>query len=163
MQLAARKILDASPIDVLENFVGKFKLQFDDGEVIDTTGTQVAISRYGWEIIKKFPNVPITKEHFISSYMKDELSFTPTSFRLFLSKIVNSVFDIYPMDTNEQAWALQSEVWEEYMRAFNDIFNDVQIHRAKYHMSMNIEDILDIEFDPEIIKIKKDYPVNANR
>ena len=44
MQLAARKILDASPIDVLENFVGKFKLQFDDGEVIDTTGTQVAIS-----------------------------------------------------------------------------------------------------------------------
>ena len=25
MQLAARKILDASPIDVLENFVGKFK------------------------------------------------------------------------------------------------------------------------------------------
>lgn len=162
MQLAARKILDASPVDVLENFVGKFKLQFDDGEVIDTTGTQVAISRYGWEIIKKFPNVPITKEHFISSYMKDELSFTPTSFRLFLSKIVNSVFDIYPMDTNEKAWALQSEVWEEYMRAFNDIFNDVQIHRAKYHMSMNIEDILDIEFDPEIIKIKKDYPVNAN-
>ena len=87
MQLAARKILDASPVDVLENFVGKFKLQFDDGEVIDTTGTQVAISRYGWEIIKKFPNVPITKEHFISSYMKDELSFTPRRFVYFFLRL----------------------------------------------------------------------------
>lgn len=158
---SARAILNAKPVDVLNNFRGKFELVFDDGQVIESTGMQLAMSRYAWELNKKFPNVGLYARHHISTFMKEDTDFKPSTILNLNSSIMTDIWDVYYRNNNTDAInKMQDELWQTFMDINNAIFNDVMIHGAKNHATMNIEDILEIMLDKEILDIEKKYPVN---
>lgn len=161
MKISASKLLSIEPVDILNNFIGEFDLVFENGETIKSTGMEIVISRYAWNLINKFPKLKLIPDYHISRHMKSRASFTSSSFRIMMSKMMCDIFDIYPMKNNEQANKLQSAVWEEYMSINNRLFNDMLIYGGKYHITLTIEDILDIKLNPEILSIDEKYPVNS--
>lgn len=99
---SARAVLNASPVEVLKNFRGKFELVFDDGMVIQSTGMQLAMSRYAWELNKKFPNVGLYARHHISTFMKEDTDFKPSTILNLNSSIMTDIWDVYYRNNDSQ-------------------------------------------------------------
>lgn len=166
MIISARKTLTASPRDILTHFNGTFDLQFDDGEIIKSTAMELAISRYAWTMLEDYieaapDDILITKSYHVSQYMSDSHSFTSKTLLKLMSKIMHDIFDRFmEYDNTDQIHFFQDNLWEHVLQINNDLFNDITIYGQQYHLTLNIEDILEIMYHPEILKIKKDYPIN---
>ena len=156
---SARKLLQAEPLDVLNNFLGVVSVEFDNGEVIKSTGTQLAISRYAWEIFKEFDKINILPRHHVSAYMKEETNFTPGTVLQVMSVIATDIFDTYKHYSSEEAYNLQDKVWGYFLDVNNRLMNDIMIHCAENRSTLNIEDILQIMKDEDILRVKRDNPV----
>lgn len=158
----ARDLMRAKPEDVLRYFRGPFKLAFEDGEVAETTGVHIAINRFAWEMLARYPKVKITSRYHIRNYMKYDEGFTSGGFLKMMSDIMHDIFDHYDSGGNEATWGLQKDVWGNLMSINNRLFNATMIDMQRYRVTTNMEDILEIMLDDEILKIKKDHPVNRD-
>lgn len=159
MIISARKILKARPIDVLNNFKTDIQLKFDNGEVINSTGTQLAMTCYAWEMLRRFPKVKPLPCHHVSNFMKEDTGFTPSTMLKLMSALATDVFDTYNTNNKEEMHQIQDEVWDVFMAVNNQVMNDLATNSATKHATLNMEDILQIMLNPDIQKIKKDHPV----
>lgn len=161
MKISARKLMNIKPIEVFENFVGDgFELVFDDGSV-HASGMQITLSRYAWEMLKPFPHIPFSKSYFIGHYTPDKNTFTAGAMSNLMSNIMHTIFDHYQMDNEAEVRPLQSVVWQSFMDINNLMHNDMYIYGNQYNIALNVEDLLDVYFDPDIVNIDLSNPIDC--
>ena len=162
MQYSASATLKVSPKEILKHFKGRFKLKFDNGVVVESTGLQLAISRYVWEINKKFPKIGLLPAHFIGNYMKDCYSFKSDTVLKLKSAIMGDVFTVYDTNVQEEYYKIQETVWASFVSVADEIRNDIQVLGARFHATMSVEDIVAIMKSKDILDIDKANPVNRD-
>lgn len=151
--LSAEKVLQADLTDIREHLKGDMILKFHDGD-IETNGFETIVSRYAWRVLEEFPKLKLSKRYHVKSHMKNNSFKASTLSDVFAAMWVDS-WDVYKISHKHQ-----SKMWALFMRIHNDFINDVMTHYAKYRMTVNVEDMLDIMFDDEILNIKEENPVN---
>lgn len=169
IRISALKLMDASPTDVLAMFQGPLEVLFEDGKLIKMGGTELAINRYAWELLKHHPKPYISSRYHIGNYTDTTKTFTSAAFRKLLSAVMNDIFDIEMASLNdnteskrdqnnrdEYIFSVQDRVWEEIMQINNRVFNDVLVHYMPYHIDGGLDPLLEIVRHPEMRKIDEE-------
>ena len=65
-QIKARTLLNYTIDELWNSLIGEFKLEFDDGTVIDTNYKETLYSFYFWTFHINYPNTPLLPTHHVS-------------------------------------------------------------------------------------------------
>lgn len=147
--VSARKVM-AMPIEeVWEVLTGKFRLQFDDGEIV-TNFKETIYSRYFWEFHNKNPNTSLLKRHHVQHTLNGKRAGMTTHLHL-----INTIlWDTY--DQNAHAAGINSDVAESYALAYrynlaetayeitNSLYNAAVSKLGEYVTSMDAIDFLEV-------------------
>lgn len=156
IKYSANKILSGDLNEIKNSFKGKMILVFEDGE-LETSGFETILSRFIWEVNKLYPNIGLKTKHHVRYYMDDELTFKSNTIPNVFATIWNDIVNIYGC-THET----QKIVWNMFMDIRDNIINEILMHYQQYHVTINIEDILELMNDKEINEIDNKYPVNKD-
>lgn len=162
MRISARKLMSISPTQLDEHLGGYFILVFDDGELL-TSVRPTMYSAYGWEILKHYPNIPLSKRYHLSHYHPVDPE-NPHSDKLvgadmqtkILGEIVNDWFDFYPNYHDDEKIHLMTL----FFTAVNTLYNELQIKSEAYVGSSNILHLVELINHPKIREMRDSVKIN---
>src|ERR1035437_1747940 len=132
--ISARALLALSIDDLWNTLTGAFKIQFDNGEIIETNAKETCYSNYGWEFHRRYPKTPLLPQHHIRTIIKDGRLSSDTHLILFGS-CMWSVYDAYiseidQMGYTEANWRdmLAEGIYREVNFQYNDLTTRLEEH-----------------------------------
>ena len=150
MKIQARKILHIPPEELLDNITGKFTLIFDDGE-LETNAKQTYISSFCWEIHRVFSDLPLLKNHHLTSIIGLNGVYKSSSHRVIVENIVKCWFDLKPNYTHYEHHTLLKLLY----KITNRLYNDISLKTMSHMSSMDILDFIEIVLNEDVQNIKK--------
>lgn len=150
MIVDAYKVLQLRAEDVYDNLVGEFELKCSDGK-IKTNARHVYISAFTWEIIRRFPKIPLEKKHVLTHYLSLDGVFQANTHMKIVAELVEDFYHYYPNYTHVEKHTLLKTMYQ----LTNRLYNDMVLKGAKWYGTMDLLDIMEILHDPEIIEIKE--------
>jgi hypothetical protein len=133
---------------------------FDDNVVIFHTFREVVLLRFILDIYSVIPNVPITSKHCFKKYYTNDL-FTSKTINKTFSVILEDVININIKPSNNRK--LLEPLYAKMYDVVNNIYNNLAYELPQYTNSINSLDLLDIQFDPELLKAMQDVYVNRGK
>ena len=147
---SARELLSLTPDQVWQTLPEKFKLSFDDGQVIDATNKNTLYSRFFWKIHENFSKTPIKASHHVTHVLKGKSLTSSTHIQL-LKIIFKDACSAHQLERPEQKEPLLSLVYD----VANDIQNQVNKYAEPYVTSIDILDFIEVVEHP-LIKAAND-------
>lgn len=141
----ARDLMNSKKIDLINNLPDRFKIQFDNGVIIETTKRKTIYSRFFWKIHSYYPNTLITEKHFVEHVLKGNPLTSKTHIEL-LSIIFKDVVLQYNLNTPES----KEKLLELVYKVTNDLNNDFAKYAEDSIVSIDILDFLNITQYPPI-------------
>lgn len=131
------------PCDDIWNYWGegaleKFNLVFDDGVVTTNVG-RTAFSRYHWELLQQFPEVPVLKSYHFTAGMPS----VDTSLDLF-SNIVKQIHTTYKNQFNYE------ELWRKVYQQVNALYNSGIVEMEAFQIGGTALDLLRVYKHPDV-------------
>ena len=126
---------------------------FEDNVVIPHTFRETILLRFIMEIYTVIPTVPIVSKHCFKYYYTNELFTAKTinkAFSVILEDAVNLV--VKPANNRKLLEPLYSKMYD----VVNNIYNNLSYELPQYTNSINVLDLLSIQFNPELIKAMQD-------
>lgn len=148
-KISARKLLQASILDVWRLLKGNFILVMDDGE-IETNHKATAYSRVFWEYHRMYPDTPLLLKHHFANVIKDG-DITSSTHREMFDAIVWDVFDTYK-SRGVTLETLTRQVYEINTTLYNLKVTEL----PAYMSSLDIVDLTEILDDPDVVAAKKE-------
>ena len=150
MLIKARALLKFSPQELWDILTGDFKLEFDDGFILDTNSKETVYSRYFWRFHLEYDNLPLLRKHHVQSVMKNRLLDKDTH-----NELLNVIF----WDTHDNQVNKTNQLRDDLSRitceVTNSLYNDTVCDKIKEYVGyIDIEDFQDIMDNPIINEIK---------
>lgn len=146
-RIKAQKLLSYSTQDLWDNLSGDFILVFADGELV-TNERETIYSSYIWDMLRAFPNTPISKKHHVRFINKEGETGAGAHLKL-LTNVYWSVFDAYgaaysdPTDLTDRLSLMSYEIT-------NVMYNELSTRLEEYVTSLDITDFTAITQCPDI-------------
>lgn len=156
MKILARKLLDIPKKEILNHITGTFTIVFDNGEMIDTTAKETAISRYFWEYHKQYDKLRLLKEHHISFHLlkgNEKKRLKNKTHLALIASITNEWYEQYSESYTNQDKLDMLRIGYE---ASNHYYNDFSEMATEYMNSVDINDLYNLVRNPNIQRIKEE-------
>jgi hypothetical protein len=146
----ARELLNYPIEELWDMLTGTFNLRFDNGVDIETNYRETLYSRYFWELINEYPEVPLNDYLHVSRHYKNGVLTAKTH-----SGMLHVLFvEILNNSLRENATPDKIEIITKHMyEIVNQVYNDLSIRLAGFVTSIDILDFLEIENHPSITEI----------
>lgn len=130
---------------VLEKDIKEIDIVFEDGVTVRSTGKQLIYSSYFWDILRFYPNTPITSKHHVNHVLKNRPLSSSTHIDLLtiLNKDVTAAYDLYHPQQKEPLLSLIYDVT-------NNILNEVSKLAESHVTSIDILDFIEVIEHPTI-------------
>lgn len=145
-----RSLLSHNTQTLWSNLMGDFTLVFDDGSSVDTNEKECVYSSYCWDLIREYPQLPITGNHHIRGVIKDGRMTADTHNDL-LSNIVFDIYDNYHTVVPDKVKLLDRLAKRSY-EIVNAMYNDLSYKLEAYTTTLDILDFLEINEHQDIVK-----------
>lgn len=150
-KVKVRRLMDFTPQELNKELKSTLNVEFDDGELI-MNAHEVIVSRYLWETVKDFimnKNMRMLKSFSINQHYNNGF-YISTSMNKTLESMFKEVVVTYfePLNTSEGI----AEIWQKMQDTFNIIYNEVIFNNLQYTTSLNIDDLLEVQLEPELIE-----------
>lgn len=151
-RISANKLMQV-PIEEMESVLGGyFILVFEDGELL-TSVRPTIYSAYGWEILKHFPKIKLSKRHHLTHYFPIDPSLTSQAKLVnggaqtkILAEIVNDWFEAYPDYQDDDKILLM----KHFFHAVNRLYNELQLKAEAYVGSISVTALVDLINHPKL-------------
>jgi hypothetical protein len=148
--LYARDLLNKSLEDMLEMPDEKFRLVFDDGELVTNTRRTI-MSHAHWDVGRAYPKTPLLLHHHIGNVpLSQDLLLDVLSF------YTRDVHNAYGADYDRE------EMWLTIYRNVNTVYNTFIVHCEEYITTSDILDYLEIFDHPEVVAANAEVRPNQN-
>lgn len=125
---------------------GKFKLQFDDGQIKLVSRKKVYYSSFFWTLFRDYPDAKITPHHYVDHVLKGAPSNSDTH-RALAEVVIRSVEETYPNRTYAEKERINEYI---YVDCCERIHNAGVKHTRAYAGSIGLRDIIEVARHPEI-------------
>lgn len=150
MEITARAIFDIPYKDVwnLEDRV--YRVQYEDGSIVPTHLQGIILNRYCWELLKHYPQTPITAACDVLTMLGDgDFNFGTHT------RLLRNIF-VHICEVNG---IRKYEVKEKMLRTayviVNEIFNDIVLGASRYVAKIDAVDFVGVVKDPVISEIQE--------
>lgn len=148
-----RNLLKHSTAALWENLRGEFILVFDDQDEVVTNEKECIYSSYCWDLIRQYPQLPITKNHHIRGVIKDGRMTADTHNDL-ISNIMFDIYDAYHAIVPDKVKLLDAMAKRAY-EIVNLMYNELSYKLEACVTTLDILDFLEIDEHPEIAKAEQ--------
>ena len=153
--VSVREIMKFSPLEVFKGLNCGYNVRFENS--IDNqmpaiqymTAHEIKISRYVWEVCTLLEDMKIISRYAIGNFYCREGYFTGKSINEAFTVILSDIIEQYAKPTRNRS--VLRAVFKKMWQLNNDIYNDIGCNTARYIVSINILDFLEIQFQPELI------------
>lgn len=154
--LQVREMFKFCPNEFLNKLKTNLTIRFEDNVDVKLSYKEIILLRYILEVYKVIPNVPITSQQlFTNFYVSGMLT----------SKTINSSFEVIFRDTVEiyvkpnNDRTILNTLFKEMFEVINTIYNELIFNITDFCNSINIQELLDIQMDPNLIEAMKQVSV----
>lgn len=155
--LPARELFKFSCEEIKLGLTQDQNILFEDNVVIFHTFRETILLRFILDIYTVIPSVPIVSKHCFKHFYTNELFTAKTinkAFSVILEDAVNLV--VKPNMNRKLLEPLYAKMYD----VVNNIYNNLSYELPQYTNSINIKDLLTIQFNPELIKAMQDVYEN---
>lgn len=140
---SAQKLLLVSTEEIKEKVHGNFILVFPDGEVV-TKAREVLYSSYLWDILREFPETPISIKHHVGNAFNNGYLGGQTHLKMLSEIVCWSIMESYKGREHPTKDYLAQRTYE----LNNNLYNAMVTETEKYAPSLDILDLLEIQDQP---------------
>lgn len=148
-QIKARDLLRYSVDELWDSLYGDFKLEFDDGKVIDTNYKETLYSSYFWEFHRRYPDTPLLPKHHLKSVLGDNSYLNSKTHIKLLKSIYWDVCDVYGAHTPIERDHFTKMIYE----ITNFLYNDLPPRIEEYMLTLDALDFINLTIHPDMDKI----------
>lgn len=150
-KISYRRLMDFSPEEFNQRLKKPLIVKFADGD-LKLSAHEIIVSRYLWETVKDFivnKGMKLYIRHSVSSHYVNGF-YTSRTLNKTLEKIYEDLILTYfePFNNREGL----DQIWKNMQVIFNRIYNEIVYKNINYVTSINIDDLLEIQLNPELIK-----------
>lgn len=161
MKIKARELFNNCRSKSWELPPGKYELELEDGTIVESTDKSIIFNRHCWELIKPYPNTPLTKECDVHFYIGDG-SFNIGTTTKFLEGIFKHICLVNGIVNYKEKNPLLELVYQVQGIIMNEV-----IHRASaYVHTIDATDLVDVINNEGIQKAHKQlepYPDSVEK
>lgn len=147
--IVIRDILAYEPLFFYQNFRTNSYVLFEDNKVVFLNYKEIFLMRYLLEVIKDLPEFVIDSSLAINNYYSEGLFSGKTIGGVFSKILEKVIFGISIISTSR---AIHGKIYYLMYQMVNRIYNEVVLDNIEYCSTMNINDFLEIQFTPEVMK-----------
>lgn len=148
-----RKIMNKSVEEIRDGLRTNLIIVFDDNVERELSFREIILNRYIWDVTLLFDNIPILNTFDISQYYTEDYYVSDT-FNKAYETIVKYIIDNVLLPNNQRH--RMAEIWKHIQLTFNRIYNEIVYNNLQYVGSLDIEEFLDIQLEPELIQAMRD-------
>lgn len=126
---------------------------FEDNVVIHHTYRETVLLRFILELYTVIPNVLIVSKHCFKNFYTNDL-FTAKTINKAFSVILEDAVAVYAKPNNDRK--LLEPLYANMYRVINNIYNNLAYELPQYTNSINILDLLKIQFNNELLDSMRD-------
>ncbi len=156
LKIKARDVLTMTPSYMLTNFPEMVNVIYDDGNTVVSKTKALVYSWFIWEFHRRYSFLPLTFDHHVDSELKDKMLSANTHIDMF-GKILKQLVFNYNMTGDHQKEEIYSLIYE----ITNNLHNELPKLSARYVMTLDILDILQLANDPDIVTMKENLEPKA--
>lgn len=147
-----RKIMNKSIEEIRDGLKTNLIVRFDDNVERELSSREVILNRYVWDVTLLFKNIPILNTFDITQYYEEGYYVSGTFNRAYEAIVKYIILNVLLKTGNRQPMAA---IWEHIQITFNRIYNEVIYSHLEYVSSLDIEDFLHIQMEPELIEVMR--------
>ena len=155
LKINARRLLAYTPEQLWENLEGDFILVFLDGEFV-TNEMECIYSSYFWEYLRRYPDTPLTKKHFVKDMMGDKELSSNGALKM-TERVLWSTYDAYVGRYPDKSVLLDDLAKLGY-EINNWLYNDAIVRCERFVTSLDITDFTAITMNPRVDQAMIDMP-----
>lgn len=146
-----------SPLYYLENLDFGFKLRFQDNVDVEYNPSEIILIRYLLEILIDFPEISITSKYNVKKYYSNNI-YTSKTISSFMEQVIEDVITYYIKNKNisNGRKVILEPLYRKMFILNNIIYNEYLLNKIDYITSMSIEDFIEIQETPRLLKAIKD-------
>lgn len=133
---------------------------FEDNVVISHTYRETILLRFILDIYTVIPQIPIVSKHCFKNYYTNGL-FTAKTINKAFSSILEDTVNLYIKPNNNRK--LLEPLYAKMYDVINNIYNNLSYELPQYTNSINILDLLKIQFNPKLIEAMQDVYNNRGK
>lgn len=148
LAIPVREFLKFKPKELLNGLKRNTYVQFEDGVCEYLTSKEIVANRYAYILVEKFPKLIITSKYNIKKYYKDN-AYAAKSFNGLFEQIYRDIVNVYIKEapTRED----MGLAFLTMFTIFDKIYNEFVYSNLKYAPTIDIEDFMDIQENPELL------------
>ena len=157
-----REFMKFEPYTLTTDLRTDHSVLFEDNVVVDLNYKEIIIMRYIFIVIEKYPELKIVSDYNIQNYYVNGLFSKGT-----INKLYRHIFkDLvhYILEPQNRIDELDN-IFKSMYIALNRIYNEVVYSNIEYASTINILDLLDIQFKPDMLdamnKVKVEKSVDS--
>lgn len=148
-QIKARTLLNYTIDELWNSLIGEFKLEFDDGTVIDTNYKETLYSFYFWTFHINYPNTPLLPTHHVSCVLSGNRCITGKTHVKLLKNIYWDVVDTYKAHTHIERDPFTRMIYQ----ITNLLYNDLPPRIEEHMLTLDALDFVNMVTHPKMEKI----------
>lgn len=153
LKIRAERLLEYSTEDLWNRLEGDFILTFSDGELV-TNERECFYSSYIWDMLRRYPNTPISIKHHIKSLNGEGETAAGAHLKL-INKVLWSVYDSYGVVYPDRRVLLNDLSLMAY-QITNTMYSDLSYRLEAFVTSLDITDFISITKAPVIENALRD-------
>lgn len=157
MKFEARKLLEHSTEELSSVLTGQFILLFDNNESLKVNAVETIMSSYIWDIIRRYPGIPLLPEYHIRTQLNK---------KDFNSKTINGIYSLFfkeiVLHYRHQPGFNTDELMRLIYQVNNNIYNKLRVKIAPWRVSLDILDFIKVVDNPVIDSINKNMELTPN-
>ncbi|EPU3828898.1 hypothetical protein ACVWU4_000879 [Campylobacter coli] len=159
------ELLKFEPKEMLDGLKTDLKIKFQDGVVEDMPYREVILLRYILEVFKHIPGTKIVSKFRPAKYYVNG-SFSSKTIIEVCENIFQAAVEEFLIPNNGKR-SMLNDFYDSLYGMLNTIYNEVIFSKLHYAPGINIEDFLEIQYNPKLIKAlqkleKEPNPDNVN-
>lgn len=159
------ELLKFEPKEILEGLKTDLKIKFQDGVVEDMPYREVILLRYILDVFKHIPGTRIVSKFRPSRYYVNG-SFSSKTLIEVCENIFQAAVEEYILPNNGSR-SMLNDFYNSLFGMLNKIYNELIFAKLHHAPGINIEDFLEIQYNPKLVKAlekleKEPNPDNVN-
>lgn len=155
--IPVRELLHIHPRDIPDTLPPRVTVLFEDGITLSVKRRSIAYSWFIWEFHRRYPFLPLTHRHHVDSVLKGGLLSMGTHIEL-LDRVTRELVLSHGLDSYEQIESIQDTIYD----VVNMMMNELPKLTGAYVATLCIEDILEVEDDPDIATLRRETKPTAS-
>lgn len=127
-------------------------IRFEDNVDVPLSYKEIILLRYILDLYKVVPNVPITSVQLFTNFYVNNMLTSKTINKSF-EVIFRDTVEVYVKTSNNRL--ILEDLFKEMFEVINRIYNELVFAKVDFSNSINVQELLDIQMDPELIAAMK--------